>query len=451
VASGKIAVLMGASALIGCSVDAGWSFGGVGDGAAFGDATGGDDPNGNNDDDDGDDTAGDDATDGEPSGSDGGKAYVEEAKEEFPSYLDLHEKVITRTCTPNANVCHNNKEYPDLRTPQAMLGMLGNPCNLAETAETIFNRCEPAGDRLQFLDGANVAFETEVAFVELNDDGLGNVGSATIHLRDPIPAGMLDPMQPESVQVSRSTASGTLTVGQIGGAVTYAALTDYVTVNDYAALDPTVHTLLETELRVGDPNMDGVFGKSETEPMKELEPGDPWSSYLLQRLQGNVPGSPMPLANQPLSAAEIVAIACWIEGADTPGGDGPDAIIDYDGCQYAAEFGEPDPDSGATLSGHVQPIFDARCATAGCHGAVASAAALDLTASNARGDLLEVPATQNPDLHRVTPGNPTNSYLMKKLLEPGFAGVQMPAGAPPLSEDELETIRLWISYGAPDD
>lgn len=390
--------------------------------------------------------------DGDEGGEDdGGKAYVEEAKDKFPTYFDLHEGVITRTCTPFANVCHNNKEYPDLRTPQAMLAMIGNPCNLAEDAENVINGCEPPGDRLQIMGAGGAVFESQIAFVELADDGMGTIVSATIHLEQPVPAPMIDPTQPETIQILRSSASGMLTVGQITGAATYTAGADYITVGDFAALPVEAKTLLETDIRMGDPNKDGVFGNMEPEHMQELKPGDPWNSYLLQRLQGNVPGSPMPLANQPLSAAEIVAIACWIEGADQPGGDEPDPVIDYDGCQYAAEFGEPDPDSGATLSGHVQPIFDARCATPGCHGDIAPAAGLDLTAGAARGNLLEVASTQNPEVDLVTPGNPTNSYLMKKLLEAGFTGVQMPKGSEPLGDAELDTIRLWISYGAPDD
>lgn len=452
----KILTMMSVTALAGaCQVDGGnrGTFGDLGgaDSAGKADEPGDADDGGTGD---GGDTGDTDepAADGDDGGQgDDGKAYVEEAKEKFPTYFDLHEGVITRTCTPFANVCHNNKEYPDLRTPQSMLGMLGNPCNLAEADENVINGCEPAGDRLQFLGGANVGFETEVAFLEFNDDGMGTVGSVTVHLKDAIPAGMIDPLQPETIQIVRSTASGMLTVGQVAGAVTYAAQTDYLTVNNFSMLELAEQTLLEAELRAGDPNMDGVFGAGEPEHMQELKAGDPWNSYLLQRLQGNVPGSPMPLANQPLSAAEIVAVACWIEGADKPGGDEPGATIDYDGCQYAAEFGVPDPDSGATLSGHVQPIFDARCATPGCHGDVAPAAGLDLTAGSSRANLLEVPATQNPEINLVTPGNPTNSYLMKKLTEAGFAGIQMPAGAPPLSEAELETVRLWISYGAPED
>lgn len=388
-------------------------------------------------------------TEAEPAPDDG-KEFVEEAKKEFPTYLDLHEKVITRTCTPFQNVCHNNKEYPDLRTPQAMLGMLGSPCNLdVEDPLNTYNGCEPEADVLRFTAGGNVGWQTKVAYVTFSTDPMGLVTSAVVQLADPIPAAMLDPMLPESIEILRITDSGMLTVGQVANAVTYAAGVSALQVTGYDMLDDSVHTLIEDDLRAGDPNRDGVLGAGE-ESLQELKAGDPWGSYLLQRLQGNVPGSPMPLANQPLSAAEVVAIACWIEGTDAPGGNSPYATIDYDGCEYAAEFGEPDPDSGATFSGHVQPILTTRCATPGCHGSMVPAAGLDLTEGVARDNLFAM-STQNPDIPFVTPGNPTNSYLMTKLTGDGFAGQRMPLGAAPLSQEDLDIVRLWISYGAPDD
>jgi hypothetical protein len=373
---------------------------------------------------------------------------IEEAKREFPTYLDLHAKVIVRTCTPDEGVCHNKKEYPDLHTPQTMLGVLGSACNLdVEDPLNVYNGCEPAGDILRFVDGNNAPFESEVAWVELIGDEHGGLAAAEIVLRDPIPGAMMDPSSQETVAFFRATGNGMLSVGQLQGAVSYLPGTDVVLV-DATVLGDQAKAMLEVGLLQGDLNRDGVFGASE-EPYRMLVPGDPWTSYLLQRLQGNVPGSPMPLANQPLSSAEIIAIACWIEGAATPGGDGPYAEIDYDDCAYAEEFGEPPADSGATLSGHVQPLFDQRCAAAQCHGANQPAAGLSLVAGEARDALLRA-STQNPEVDLVTPGNPTNSYLVTKLTGNGVTGVQMPIGGA-LSEEEIDMIRLWISYGAPND
>lgn len=394
----------------------------------------------------------DEPTEGEPDEpGDEGPNFVDEAKKEFPTYLDLHEKVITRTCTPNENVCHNNKEYPDLRTPQAMLGMLGSPCNLdVEDPLNTFNGCEPEGDVLRFTTGSNAGWETQIAYVLFETDPMdGSVAAAEVHLADALPAGMVDPLVPESVDVLRTTDDGMLTVGQMLDVVSYTAGTHAIRIENYALVSDPVRTLLEVGLRVADPNRDGIFG-AQGETMHELTPGDPWGSYLLQRLQGNVPGSPMPLANQPLSAAEMVALACWVEGADQPGGDSPYAVIDYDGCQYAVEVSEPDPDSGATFSGDVQPIFDARCAIPACHGSSDPQAGLDLTRDVSYDSLIEGMSTQNPDIPLVTPVNPQNSYLMTKLLGDGFSGQRMPVGQP-LSDAEIDVVRRWINFGAPDD
>jgi hypothetical protein len=97
----------------------------------------------------------------------------------------------------------------------------------------------------------------------------------------------------------------------------------------------------------------------------------------------------------------------------------------------------------------VQPIFDQYCSAGGCHGALAPAAGLDLTPGNARQSLL-ADAQQQPGIPRVTPLNPTNSYLVAKLEgSDAILGVRMPVSAP-LPESDLEIIRTWIIQGAPD-
>jgi len=61
---------------------------------------------------------------------DGDDETVLEAQRRFPTGLDLHQKVIWRTCTPNGGVCHNAKEYPDLRTPANLASAFEAPCNV---------------------------------------------------------------------------------------------------------------------------------------------------------------------------------------------------------------------------------------------------------------------------------------------------------------------------------
>lgn len=382
--------------------------------------------------------------------NDEGKAYIEEAKVEFPTYEEIHVKVIQRTCTPFQNVCHNNMEYPDLRTPQGVIDRIGRPCNLNELyndPEAVFNACEPAGDVLRFTDGSNAGHVVEIGGIVVNDDGMGG-GTATITLREPMPAAMLVPGTGESAVVERLVGGVMQPVGTITTALSYvqgAKVIDLVNTVDFVT-----HAAVLEEVTLGDPNGDGVFGGSMEGAMQEIKPGDPWNSYLLQRLQGNVPGSPMPLANQPLTASEVIAIACWIEGTADEGGAETNSVIDYDNCEYAAELATPPDGGGATLSNHVQPIFDQRCAFAGCHSSTNPQAGLDLTAGNSREAMLGVPSMQNPDVPLVTAVNPTNSYLMTKLTGAGVSGARMPLNAEVLTEGELELVRTWIIQGAPD-
>ena len=50
----------------------------------------------------------------------------------------------------------------------------------------------------------------------------------------------------------------------------------------------------------------------------------------------------------------------------------------------------------------------------------------------------------------VIPGNSEDSEFYKRLLGPTENGFQMPLGLPPLSDEAIQTIALWIDQGAPD-
>jgi hypothetical protein len=372
---------------------------------------------------------------------------VDEAREELPTYLDLHEQVFYRTCTPNEGVCHNDKEYPDLHTPQSMLGAIAMPCNIAvDDPTTTFNGCETPGDVFGFLYSANDGFTSEIAYVEMVD------GEPVIHLRDPIPNAMYDPAGTEGFTLSRQYDDG-LAELMVGYWVYYEQGSTEVRLRDYAMIDENYRAFLETEIVGGDPNRDGVFGAEEP-AWSLITPGDPSTSYLLGRVLGNVPGTPMPLANQPLSSAEMIALMCWIEGLGAEGADDVYAAIDYDNCDAALTFGEPQPGSGHTLSEDVQPIFDQYCTAGGCHEHDAPQAELDLTAGNSRSSLLRT-AVQDSMADLVVPGNPTSSYLMMKLEGKGASGLQMPRTAygdgEPLPAESIEIIERWIIAGAPDD
>ena len=380
------------------------------------------------------------------------EAVLEQAREQLPTYLDLHTTVIARTCSPDEGVCHHAKEYPDLTSAQAMLASVSAPCNVAvDDPLDMYNGCEPVGDEVRFPDyGPNENWGSEVAYTVIEDGELGS--DVAIYLRDPVPNPMNDPNEGETVFVWRHYDDESVQMAPFYGAVSYEAGKNRVTIHALEEHNDNQQSLLTGGMILGDPNQDGTFGADE-HTLALVEPGNPEGSYLLGRLLGTLPGTPMPLANQPLSSAEVMAMTCWIETLAPD--EEPDVYqqIDYDNCQAAKDFGQGDPDSGHSLSQDVQPILD-RCTAGGCHGDQAPAAELDLTAPSAYESLLRA-STQDPATLLVTPGNPTNSYLMMKLRGTQVTGLQMPreAGGPgePLPEEDLRVIEEWIIAGAPDD
>lgn len=380
---------------------------------------------------------------------------IDQAKEELPTYLDLHTNVIARTCSPDEGVCHHAKEYPDLTSPQAMLGGIGMDCNVAvDDPLSMFNGCEQEGDELRFPEyGPNKDWKTEIAWSETVKTSIPDQSGSDVilHLRDPIPNPMNAPSELESMFIWRNYPDESVEMAAYYGVASYEAGETALTVHLIEDLGDNQIIALGGGLHMGDPNRDGVFGADET-TYKLIEPGDPQTSYLLGRLLGQVPGTPMPLANQPLSSAEVLALTCWIEGL---AGEEPDVYgaIDYDGCQAAADFGKGDPESGHSFSNDVQPILD-RCTAGGCHSDSSPAAGLNLTAGAAHDSLMRA-SSQDPETLLVTPGNPTNSYLMMKLWGTQVSGLQMPreAGGPgePLPDEDLRVIERWIIAGAPND
>lgn len=101
------------------------------------------------------------------------------------------------------------------------------------------------------------------------------------------------------------------------------------------------------------------------------------------------------------------------------------------------------------------------CTSAACHGSNAPAGGLDLSPAVAYGNLVDA-AVQSvavaPTVRRVVPAKKEESLLWINLAAAVFpddytAPLQpMPLGGlPPLTENELDVIRLWIENGAPEE
>jgi len=105
---------------------------------------------------------------------------------------------------------------------------------------------------------------------------------------------------------------------------------------------------------------------------------------------------------------------------------------------------------GKSFAGDVQPILTAHCASTGCHGGASPKQGLDLAAGHAFASLSNTKAAECSDGRlRVAPGQPSDSYLMDKLLGVDLClGTSMPKQKA-LTSQEIETISNWICAGAP--
>ena len=400
----------------------------------------------------------------------GDNAMVIEAIERYRTGNDLHKKVVTRTCSPNGGVCHNQSEYPDLRTPANFLATINAPCNVQPGDWTsVDDRCEQSGDRF-FIAGQN-ASEVEIGHVEYIAGDIGDyraedmvpeAGSPGFHvfLRDPLPIEREEVwgggrfirtfINDEGIIEDRPYATFTTRWWILdGGRHLVGEVRNY-------QIDQ-VNELNSVGIVQGDMNRNGIYGAREERPVSLLTPGSPERSYLIGRMRGTMMGEPvagsrMPLANQPLTIPEMLALFCFVEGLPADG-TWPDmgAPINYAECSYSE-----DPENlnllgeGVTWKGRVSKVLQANCG--GCHGGNNPAEDLDLRSEDAYEHLFDA-SVQNPELKLIEPGEPERSYLWLKLInDASIEGYPMPynplTGEGSLREGELGDIQTWITNGA---
>src|SRR3981081_1153499 len=84
-----------------------------------------------------------------------------------------------------------------------------------------------------------------------------------------------------------------------------------------------------------------------------------------------------------------------------------------------------------------------------CHIGAGAPEGLQLDAAHSYALLANVPSAATGAVMRVAPGNPANSYLIRKLqATAGISGGQMPLGGPYLPQSTIDVIRQWITSGA---
>ena len=142
-------------------------------------------------------------------------------------------------------------------------------------------------------------------------------------------------------------------------------------------------------------------------------------------------------------------------------GDGANGIVDVSGIPFDGDadgipggtfesaFEVETPAAPAATFSEIQDtIFTPTCATAGCHSGSNPPDGLNLTTGMAYGDIVNVASVQMPALLLVEPGDPDNSYLVRKIQGAGIVANRMPLGGAPLSQEAIDLVRQWVAEGA---
>ena len=164
------------------------------------------------------------------------------------------------------------------------------------------------------------------AYVEYEDDDTppGDAAGLHLHFKDPVPL--------KQGRAHWGTGTFLRRFVNAQGAVEQLSFANYNTrwwvlddgrhlygeVHDYQAED--VEELQKVGIIQGDWNRNGHFGARDNKGVPLLNPGKPEESYLVARLRGHmqgdpIPGTRMPLANQPPSVTDMLALMCLAGGA----------------------------------------------------------------------------------------------------------------------------------------
>jgi hypothetical protein len=122
--------------------------------------------------------------------------------------------------------------------------------------------------------------------------------------------------------------------------------------------------------------------------------------------------------------------------------------------------------SAVSFRADIAPVFVKSCATdSGCHGAADGSnvylAGPPADSTRVLGLLVNKPSLELAVMPYITPGDPTESFLMHKLdgdlpslsacASSNICGSSMPKDQPSLDQATRDKIRNWIKQGAKDD
>jgi hypothetical protein len=109
----------------------------------------------------------------------------------------------------------------------------------------------------------------------------------------------------------------------------------------------------------------------------------------------------------------------------------------------------PTSSAAPTLSQLQTSVFTPKCS--GCHNGMGTVppGALNLTSGGSYKALVNVATGEQPNVKFVVPGDPTNSYLVQKLMGAAtISGARMPLNGPYLDDATIAQVAAWIAAGA---
>lgn len=142
---------------------------------------------------------------------------------------------------------------------------------------------------------------------------------------------------------------------------------------------------------------------------------------------------------RPMSILLVLAVAglaacADFESPEDPTGGLPDLLID-----------------NPSFVSDIAPVFEARCATGGCHSMATQQGELVLHPQVAYDAIVDVDSRGQPGMPLVAPGDPDDSWLLRMISAdpaPRNNLSRMPLASTPLTANQIENIRRWILQGA---
>jgi len=108
----------------------------------------------------------------------------------------------------------------------------------------------------------------------------------------------------------------------------------------------------------------------------------------------------------------------------------------------------PPPPPAPTLTQLTTTVFQV-CGACHTGGGTSLPFSMNLTPGHIYASIVNVHSVEEPNLLRVKPKDPANSYVVQKLEgAPTIVGVRMPFGGPYLSQAQINQLEAWINAGA---